>query len=275
MAGVQSYIVMLGNEPKFWGNYKGRVLKAIAIDGARTWEDLQELTGFAPMMINTVLSELFNIEAINNTSNGEYRVAKDLYQEYRIYFINSRKGDNPTIWKVKKEDQTNIVRAFQAWLDLKKISIIDNHVFIDGSRLNDLANHLVENVRTELLIVNPYVDKANILNEMKILAKKGVKIKILTRPPEVEDKQEFIESLHAYGIEVVTNKSVHAKIMVFDRGVSIISSMNLYAFSIGGGSWESGIATSSEDVVSDVLNRINLKFDERESNGWGNQEMII
>lgn len=137
--------------------------------------------------------------------------------------------------------------------------------------MNGLANHLVENVRTELLIVNPYVDKAGILNDMKVLAKRGVKIKILTRPPDGDDKQEIIENLHGYGIEVFTNKSVHAKIMVFDRGVSIISSMNLYAFSVGGGSWEAGIATSSEDVVSEVLNGINLKFDEKESNGWGGQ----
>lgn len=259
---------MAMSEPKFWGSYKGRIIKAIAIDGARTWDDLQEMTGFAAKTINTVLSELFNINAIYKTSNGEYRVAKDLYQEYRSYFIEGRQGESSSVLKVKKEDQTNIARAFQAWLDLKKISIVDHHVFIDGSRLNDLANHLVENVRTELLIVNPYVDKANILNEMKFLAQKGVKIKILTRPPEMEEKTELIQNLHSYGIEVFTNKSVHAKIMVFDRGVSIVSSMNLYAFSIGGGSWEAGIATSSEDIVSEILNRINLKFDELESNGW-------
>ena len=106
---------------------------------------------------------------------------------------------------------------------------------------------------------------------MKVLARRGVKIKILTRPPDGDDKREIIENLIGYGIEVFTNKSVHAKIMVFDRGVSIISSMNLYAFSVGGGSWEAGIATSSEDVVSEVLNSINLKLDEREANGWKDQ----
>jgi phosphatidylserine/phosphatidylglycerophosphate/cardiolipin synthase-like enzyme len=262
---------MVGNEPKFFGNYKGRIIKAIAVDGARTWDDLQELTGFPPKTINTVLKELFDIEAIYKINNGEYRVAKDLYQEYRSYYIDNRHGDNPHVLKVKKEDQTNIVRAFQAWLDLKKISNVDNHVFLDGSRLNGLANHLVESVRTELLIVNPYVDKADILNDMKALPKRGVKIKILTRPQEGEDKREIIENLIGYGIEVFTNKSVHAKIMVFDRGVSIVSSMNLYAFSVGGGSWEAGIATSSEEVVSEVLNSISQKLDEREANGWGDQ----
>jgi|GEM_PF-1259441 len=265
---------MAEGEPRFWGSYKGRIIKAIAIDGARTWDDLQQITGFNPKTINGVLSELFSIDAIYKTGNGEYRVAKDLYMEYRGYFVDGRKGEGATVLKVKQEDQKNIVREFQAWLDFKKITLVDNHVFLDGSRLDGLANHLVENVRTELLIVNPYVDKANILNEMKVLAQKGIKIKILTRPPEVKDKQELIDNLHEYGIEVFTNKAVHAKIMVFDRGVSIVSSMNLYAFSAGGGSWEAGIATSSEDVVSEVLNRVNLKFDEKETDRWGGRGQV-
>lgn len=262
---------MTADEPKFLDSYKGRIIKAIAIDGARTWGDLQELTGFNPKTINGVLSELFGINAIYKTSKGEYRVAKDLYLDYRNYFTESRKGESATVLKVKKEDQCNIMREFQGWLDLKKISIADNHVFLEGSRLNGLTNHLVENVRTELLIANPYVDKADILNDMKGLAQKGVKIKMLTRPPETADKVEIVENLHAYGIEVFTNKSVHAKIMVFDRGVAIVSSMNLYAFSVGGGSWEAGIATSSGDLVSEVLNRISSKFEERETSKFGGQ----
>lgn len=260
---------MSADEPKFLDSYKGRIIKAIAIDGARTWGDLQELTGFNPKTINGVLSELFSIDAIYKTSNGEYRVAKDLYLDYKNYFVDSRKGEGATVLKVKQEDQNSIIQEFQGWLDLKKIAITDNHVFLEGSRLNGLTNHLVENVRTELLIANPYIDKADILNDMKRLAQKGIKIKILTRPPETSDKADLIETLQAYGIEVFTNKSVHAKIMVFDRGVAIISSMNLYAFSVGGGSWEAGIATSSGDAVSEVLNRLSAKFEERETSKFG------
>lgn len=223
--------------------------------------------------MKTVLKELFDLKAIYKTDNGEYRVANDLYREYRDYFEDEQQGGTPSAIKVKKGTQTGIVGEFKAWLDLKKIPIIDNHVFLEGSRLDGLKSHLVDSVQTELLIVNPYVDKANTINDLRALAKKGVKIKILTRPPDNDDKKEVIESLFSDGIEIFTNKSIHAKIMVFDRGVSIISSMNLYAFSAGGGSWEAGIATSCGDIVSEVLNRINLKFDERESKGWGIQPL--
>lgn len=237
---------------------------------------MQELTGFDRKTINTVLSELFNIGAIYEIEDTEeYRVAKDLYIEYRNYYTDDRRGDKPTVLKVKSEDQTSTVRAFQAWLALKNISNVNHHVFIEGGRLNDLANHLVENVRTELLIVNPYVGKANILNEMKGRAQKGVKIKILTRFPEVGDKQEFIQNLQGYGVEVFTNPSVHAKIMVFDRGVAIVSSMNLYASSLAGASWEAGIATSSTEVVNKILTSVTQKFEEKETTGLEGQNKPI
>ena len=257
------------DEPIFWGSYKGRILKAIAVDGARTWKDLQELTGFSPPTINTVLRELFNIDAIYKTKDNEYRVAKDIYKDYVSFFSENSKSDASPILKVKEEDQKNIVREFQNWVSLKKLQLADNHLFLDGSRLDGLTNHLVENVRKELLIVNPFLDKANIVNMIRERAQEGIKSRILTRSPD-PSKKEFIDNLNEYGIEVFTNDSIHAKIMIFDRGVTVVSSMNLYAYSVGGGSWEAGIATSSDVLISDILNIVNSKFDEKETKRWKN-----
>lgn len=255
------------NEPRFWGSYKGRIIKSISIDGARTWDDIQELTGLNPRAINTVLSELFNLDAIYKTSDNEYRVAKDLYLEYKAYFANAE-GTHSSTLKVKMEDQQNIIREFQDWMSLKKLSLIDNHTFLEGGKLDGLTSHLIESVRTELLVVNPFIDKSNMVNIMKDRAQKGTKIKVLTKPPEMKEKSEFVDFLQEYKIDVSVNKSVHAKVMVFDRGVAIISSMNLFAYSLGGGSWEAGIATCSDDVVSEVLNGITMKFDEKETSTW-------
>jgi len=253
-------------EPRFWGTYKGRIIKAIAIDGARAWGDIQELTGFNRQMVNKVLAELFDNKAISKLDNGEYRVAKDLYFEYRDFFSGSDVATTPTL-KVKQEDQRNIVREFQDWLSLKKIDLKDNHVFLEGGKLDGLTSHLLENVRTELLVINPFVDMANIVNLMKERVQKGCKVTLLTRAPGKE-KTEVLNNLQEYGMKVLTNKTVHAKIMVFDRGVAIISSMNLYAFSVGGGSWEAGIATCSEDTVSDVMNTVFMKLEEKETTSW-------
>jgi hypothetical protein len=254
-------------EPRFWGSYKGRVIKSISIDGARTWKDIQELTGISPKTLNIVLHELFDLKAITGANNKEYRVALDLYKEYKEYFSTSGPAVANSL-KVKEEDQINMRREFQNFLSMKKLILADNHTFLEGSRLNDLTSHLIENVRTELLIVNPFIDKANMVNDMKGSAQKGRRIRLLIRPPEGKEKCDQIDKFQEYGLEILTNPSIHAKIMVFDRGVAIISSMNLYAFSVGGGSWEAGIATCSEDVLNDVLNGINMKFEEKETCSW-------
>lgn len=93
----------------------------------------------------------------------EYHVAKNPWIDYRSYFVDGRKGKSVTVSRVRQEDQSNIIRDSQGWLDLEKSSIADGHVFLEGSGLNSLTNHLVENARTEPLIANPYVDKTDIL----------------------------------------------------------------------------------------------------------------
>jgi len=262
-------------EPIYWGSYKGRIIKAIAVDGGRSWTDLQELTGFNPKTINTVLSELFNTDSIYKTKEGEYRVAKDIFKQYVQYFKENNADPPQTVFKVKEEDQKQILREFQSYVYLKKLDLFDNHIFLEGSNLEGLNTHLVENVQKEMLIVNPFLGKTNILDSVGKKAKDGVKVKILTRSPESEKnadsadkKRDFVQSLHDNDIEVFLNDYIHAKIMVFDRGVAIISSMNIYPHSLAGGSWEAGIATSSSEVLNEILNVVNSKIDDKETKKW-------
>ena len=257
--------------PIYWGSYKGRIIKAIALDGGRSWQDLQELTGFNPKTINSVLAELFNTDAIYKTKDNEYRVAKDIYKQYIEFFKNGGEESHETL-KLKEDDQGRIKREFQSWSDFKKRTISDGHIFLHGGDLEGLTKHLVDNVQKELLIVSPYIDKTSIMDSIKIRAENGVKVRVLTRSPENNNKAsskiQFINNLVEYGVEVKINESVHAKILVFDRGVALISSMNLYAYSVGGGSWEAGIATTSPEVLNEILTVVDSKFSERESCKW-------
>ena len=65
-------------EPTYWGPWKGRVIKAIAIDGARTWTEIRDQTGLSTKSFQRVLAELFQYETIEKRSEGkdaEYRLA--------------------------------------------------------------------------------------------------------------------------------------------------------------------------------------------------------
>jgi hypothetical protein len=80
---------MTMSEPTFWGSWKGRVVKAIAVDHAQTWSDIQEVTGLSEYSLNTALSELYDAGVLKNVDD-RYRVSYDLYQEYRVFFSSEQ-----------------------------------------------------------------------------------------------------------------------------------------------------------------------------------------
>lgn len=73
------------SESTYWGSWKGRVVKAIAVDQAQTWSDLQAATGLSEQSLNTAISELYNAGVLERF-HGRYRLSSNIYQEYRDYF---------------------------------------------------------------------------------------------------------------------------------------------------------------------------------------------
>ena len=87
------------------------------------------------------------------------------------------------------------------------------------------------------------------------MSEKGINVKLLTRSSE-QYSRELLEK----GVLVAYYDSVHAKLIVVDRCVGIVSSMNMVASSSGGALWEAGIITLEEKTVisiaSSILNKI-------------------
>ena len=78
------------------------------------------------------------------------------------------------------------------------------------------------------------------------------------RPLEVAeiDPNDGTTSEYVLGVKVAYNKRVHAKLIVLDRSVAIVSSMNMNSSSTGGLSWEAGIVTKEDAVVEAVRDSI-------------------
>ena len=60
----------MAKEPRYYGSWKGRIIKAIAIDRAQTWTAIRDKTGLSPKTLNKVLSELFDGKVIEKDSDG-------------------------------------------------------------------------------------------------------------------------------------------------------------------------------------------------------------
>ncbi len=107
----------LVEEPRYWGSWKGRVVRAIAIDGARTWNEIRDDTGLSPKSLNRVLSELFNAEALEKRGENEYKVTYDLYKEYQEYFETIDKKTIATAVRVTEAEQKALVSWIDNWKD--------------------------------------------------------------------------------------------------------------------------------------------------------------
>ena len=259
-------------EPRYWGSWKGRVIKAIVVDGAKTWNDIRDLTGLSSKSLKRALSEMYDAGILEKKVGGVYRVSHEIYKEYREFSERQgisaesvvREADQKIPVKFSEEKQKNLVRWIDQWREVKKLdfSLEPKHFFLEGRHLDDISKELICNAKSEVLVVNPYVDKCDLSDTLREASKRGIDVRLITRHPDTRKetfrrhKQEYHRFLKEDGVSVTYNKVVHAKIVVVDRAVTIISSMNFYSGSSGGASWEAGLISVEETVVESIVNSI-------------------
>jgi phosphatidylserine/phosphatidylglycerophosphate/cardiolipin synthase-like enzyme len=264
----------VADEPRYWGSWKGRVVKAIAIDRIQSWIEIKEATGLSKAALNRVLKELYDVDAIYQNPKGTYWVEKDLYDQYSDYFKSQPEPKAEKVPKFEERNQENLVRYIDEWKGLKKLDIDlrNRHFFLAERFLDELSKDLITESKSEVLIVNPYVEKCALSDTMREAAGK-VDVTLLTRPPQM-DREEYQERKREYhghlkqdGVRVVYNKDVHAKITIVDRAVAVVSSMNFNPRSSGGASWEVGVVTIDKAVVDGILDAVWKVLDKPESKG--------
>lgn len=254
-------------EPRFWGSWKGRVIKAIAIDGAKTWDEIRDFTGLHAKSLKTALAELYELGVLTRT-DGIYSVSHDIDQEYKAilhHFERSEDRANTTSHvKFSQEKQQKLVSWIDRWRKLKGLTfpLEANHFFLEGRHLDDLSKELICKAQSEVLVVNPFIDSCDLSNTLREAKKKSVVVNLITRQPKADkpsfqrEKEEYHKVLKQEGVKMTYNKAVHAKLIVVDRAIAILSSMNFYSGSSGGASWEAGIVSNEKTVVESIVDSI-------------------
>ncbi len=245
--------------PTHWGSWKGQIIEAIVNNGSLNWTELQQATRLDDEALNMALSELYDLGQITKTTKGKYRVSPDLFQEY-TEFLNwlkpvarpDSKGVNEQQSTIVADKSSETIEWIKGWQTLRKLdfSLDSKHFFLDDMDLDDLSKQLIRRANKEVLIVNPFIE-----------SKHGATVTVITRPPREDDqreqeKEEYHSKLKQEGINLVYNKETHAKLIVVDNEVAIVSSMNFYSGSSGGKTWEAGLVSMDENVVKSVANAI-------------------
>lgn len=72
------------DKPRYFDSWKGRIVKAIVHDNARSWFDLIVATGLGAKSLNKVIAEMLSAGALEK-KDEIYRLEYELYKEYRAY----------------------------------------------------------------------------------------------------------------------------------------------------------------------------------------------
>lgn len=256
-------------EPKYWRSWKGRIAAAIAQHGEQAWNELLEKTGLTAATLNRVLAEMFDDKTIQKTGSGKYRIIPELYKQYKS-FLENQKGEKPVSKKPQptysfaETRKTELANWIDQWKAVKKLgfSLDSKHFFLEGRHLDDISKDLICRAKSEVLVVNPYVSDCDLSDTLRNASKSGKKVRLVTRPPEDEKdehrkkKTEYHTSLKKEGVSLTYNRRTHAKLIVVDRAVAVVSSMNFYSGSSGGESWEAGLITMEDTVVESIVDSI-------------------
>jgi len=255
--------------PLYLGSWKGRILEAIAVRNIRDWRGLLTYTQLTRENLNTALSELYEVGLISKNDEGLYWIEnKYVYSQYRSYFDNASQTTEPLIQHedkkildvrktVPKED--DISKWVTKWRDFKNLtfSLDARHFFLEGTYIDDLSKDLIRQAKKEVLLVNPYIEQCHLSNTLIDATENNVNVIAITRPIYEEDKykdekEAYHESLKKRRIQIYYDRRIHAKLLVIDQRIAIISSMNFIVSSTGGSSWEAGMISIDESIVNSV-----------------------
>lgn len=229
------------------GTGKGDVIKAIVSHGRpSTWREISDTTGLDEKSLNRTLYELISSEEIYKV-DGKYNVSQKLYSDYAEFSNQLR---------------TELISWINQWKKIRKLdfSLEHEHFFLEGRHLDDFSKELISHAKSEVLVVNPFIQDCDLSNTLRDARKHGITVQIITRPPrddkypeQLKKKQEYHSKLKQDDISLIYKTRIHAKLLVVDRIVAIVSSMNFYPDSSAGVSWEAGLVSTNQNVVESII----------------------
>jgi hypothetical protein len=160
------------------------------------------------------------------------------------------------------KNQDALIQWLIQWTAEKHIDIAveSKHFFLEGMRLEELARDLIEKAQFDIFVTSPFVDSCYLVTALLEAKVRRVTVKLVARRPEnvKEDRQKIDcqSNLKRAGIVIHYINQIHAKIIVVDSKIAIISSMNLYSGSTGGALFEAGVVSFEKKVVDSATKYI-------------------
>jgi phosphatidylserine/phosphatidylglycerophosphate/cardiolipin synthase-like enzyme len=209
---------------------------------------------------------------IKAKTEGEQKSSK-VSTEDKIPPKVEEKEPEPKVQKanILEKTQDSLIQWLTEWVNTEPINVDlqSKHFFLEGMRLEEFSRKAIGKAKDEIIVANPYLDSCYLATALQEARDRRVNVKIVTRRP-TKDKENISKiechaALRKKGVTIHYYNTIHAKIIVIDRKVAILSSMNLYSNSAGGGVLEAGIVSFEEKVVTSQAKYITDLLEKTES----------
>ena len=239
--------------PRYWGTEKGLIVELISQGVCEFWNELAHETGFPREKLNVLLKELYESKELYKNDEGEIRVAKQLYKEYTDYL-----KDNKKVVRSITGGETPLREKIKNWIDLQSVeaSLDKDHFFLEGRYLDQFTKFLMDKARSQILVVNPFVDECDLSQQLCESGARGLKVSCFTRKPDSESMLRCHGKMKNTGVDLEYDQDVHAKLVVVDNQVAIVSSMNFFGASSAGKTWEAGMVTIDTHVIEAITKAV-------------------
>jgi phosphatidylserine/phosphatidylglycerophosphate/cardiolipin synthase-like enzyme len=270
----------LSQNPKYIGTWQGKVIQSLVLHGNEpvSFNKLLEETGFGAKALLRALAPLRQANVISYEGKNYSLIDQKLRDEWSAYLKTSHHLESTAIKpqatsEIKPEIQkeTSLIQLISQWREMRNLTfpMETKHFFLEGEYLDELARVLIGKAQKQILVTNPFIDSCHLTKNLENAVLRKISVKAVARRPkdshEEVTKRECQASLRKAGMIIHYDNQIHAKIIVIDGEVAIVSSMNLYSASSGGFTKEAGIVSVDQQVVSSVSKYIQEILNKPES----------
>jgi len=143
------------------------------------------------------------------------------------------------------------------------------HRYLADRELHNFLMDIIGFAKRRIIVVSPYVHKTDITKKLGRIKNKKTRdrkvdfpVIFYTRKPNQNDRwnykrnKEGFDFLYDCGFDVREKKKTHAKIVIIDDEIAIVSSFNWTDYPSQGDSWDSGIVTFDIEIIDEIGNSL-------------------
>jgi len=258
--------------PKYWDSVKGDILHSIVAASCDSyqWGDIESIDVYyltqslplpeAEIVVN--LRELVRDGDVICENETMFHLRPELMKEYYEYseYLMTIDYDDDRLdeLQVPPIEHWNITLWTNSWLLMHQpdLTLEKAHFYLEGYLLDAYVKFLITKAKETIIVVIPFLDMITPTKLLIEATRKSRRVVLVTRPPDKTSTRNYHKELADSGITVMYNRNLHAKLLLFDDEIAIVSSMNLLVGATAGFSWEAGLITLDKKTVDRIKESI-------------------